>query len=156
MIHISIPGREDLQFHHLLLDMNGTLTVDGELPKGVKERLEFLKTKLNIYLLTADTFRTGTRVADELGIEVFIVSPENGGKDKADFASSLEAEGAAAIGNGFNDVEMMELARLSIVIIGKEGCSVAALRKADIAVSNINDALDLFINPLRLVATLRG
>lgn len=156
MIHISIPGKEDMKFHHLLLDMNGTLTIDGELQEGTKERIEFLKTRLNLYLLTADTFGTGARIAEQLGIEVFKVSPENGSSDKADFASSLEPEGVAAIGNGFNDVEMLGLAKLAIVVIGREGCSLAALHQADIAVNHINDALDLLINPLRLTATLRA
>lgn len=35
MIKVSIPGGEDLELHHLVLDMNGTLTTDGLLPDGV-------------------------------------------------------------------------------------------------------------------------
>lgn len=155
MIQISIPGREDIKLHYLLLDMNGTITVDGLLPEGVKERIEYIKTKMKVFLLTADTFGTGVQVAEELGIEMFVVSSDNGTKDKADFTSSLEPEGVAAIGNGTNDAAMLELANLAIVIMGREGCSLAALHKADIAVNDINDALDLLINPLRLLATLR-
>lgn len=155
MVSISIPGRGDLELHHLLLDLNGTLTVDGVLLEGVKERIAFLKTKLNVYLLTADTFGTGARVADELGIEIFVINPHHGTEDKRDFAGSLEPEGVVAIGNGTNDSGMLEHARLSIAIIGREGCSLAALRNADIVVNDINDALDLLIKPLRLVATLR-
>jgi P-type E1-E2 ATPase len=155
MITIAIPEGETFQFEHLVLDMNGTITVDGALPEGVSERINKLKNDLNIYLLTADTFGTGAKVAKELGIEMITVSSNNGTKDKADFVSSLEMSQVAAIGNGNNDVDMFKLARLSIVIIGKEGCSTEALRNADIAVTDINDALDLFINPLRMVATLR-
>lgn len=155
MIRVSIPGRVVLELHHLLLDMNGTLTVDGVLPEGVKERLEYLKSKLNVYLLTADTFGSGAQVAAELGIEVFVVSPVNGGKDKRDFLAALEPRGVVAVGNGANDAEMLAAAELSIAVIGREGCATAALHQADIAVTNINDALDLLVNPLRLVATLR-
>ncbi|MDD3268479.1 MAG: ATPase P [Syntrophomonadaceae bacterium] len=155
MLQMSIPGREDLEIHYLLLDMNGTLTIDGLLPAGVKERIEFIKTKMEVFLLTADTFGTGAQVAEELGIEIFVVSSENGTKDKADYIAALEPQGVVAIGNGSNDAAMLELASLAIAIIGREGCSLAALRQADIAVNDINDALDLLINPLRLVATLR-
>jgi soluble P-type ATPase len=155
VIKISIPGRDGLQLHHLVLDMNGTLTTDGQLIEGVSERLLQLKDKLNIYLLTADTFGTGARVAQDLGIEMLKVSSDNGAIDKANFISALNPFGAAAIGNGNNDLDMFKQAQLSITVIGQEGCCVAALFNSDIAVNNINDALDLLLNPLRLVATLR-
>ncbi len=155
MIKISIPGREDLRLNHLVLDMNGTLTTDGQLIEGVRERLSLLKEKSNIYLLTADTFGTGAQVARNLGIEMFTVSHDNGAIDKANFISALNPPGAAAIGNGNNDLDMFKEARLSIAVIGREGCCTAALVKADIVVNHINDALDLLMNPLRLIATLR-
>ena len=155
MINLTISGRDDLQLHHLLLDMNGTLTTDGLLIEGVAKRLEQLKSKLNIHLLTADTFGTGARVSEKLGIEMFTVSVDNGGYDKADFAAALEPSGAIAIGNGYNDRDMFKQAQLSIAVIGQEGCCIAALLNADIAVNNINDALDLLNNPLRLTASLR-
>ena len=41
-----------LKVHHLLLDVNGTLSVDGQLIPGIKERIETLQEKLIIYLLT--------------------------------------------------------------------------------------------------------
>ena len=155
MINLTIPGREVLQLYHLILDMNGTLTTDGLLLEGVAERLEQLKSKLNIYLLTANTFGTGTQVAEELGIELFTVSSAKGCQDKADFAAALEPAGVIAIGNGYNDKDMFKQAELSIAVIGQEGCCVAALLNADIVVSNINDALDLLNNPLRIIADLR-
>lgn len=31
MIELNIPGRGNLQLHHLVTDVNGTLAVDGEL-----------------------------------------------------------------------------------------------------------------------------
>lgn len=155
MIKISIPGREEFELHHLVLDMNGTITVDGRLIEGIPEHLAQLKDKLHVYLLTADTFGTGAQVAQELGIEIFTVSSEHGAIDKANFIAALDPSGAAAIGNGTNDVDMFEQVSLSIAVIGREGCSVSALLSADIAVNNINDALELLINPLRLVATLR-
>jgi len=155
VIDLYIPGREPFELQHLILDMNGTLTTDGVLLEGVAERIEQLKGKLNIYLMTADTFGTGAQVARKLGIEIYVVSPVNGGQDKADFAASLAASGVIAIGNGFNDKEMFRQANLSIAVIGQEGCCVAALQNADIVVNHIEDALDLLLHPLRIIADLR-
>lgn len=155
MIRVSIPGSDDLEFHHLVLDMNGTLTTDGLLPDGVAPLIEQLKGKLAVYLLTADTFGTGAQVARELGIEMYTISSDHGTIDKAKFIAALNPSGAVAIGNGNNDMEMFKQAELSIAVIGQEGCSVAALLHADIVVTNITDALNLLLNPLRLRATLR-
>lgn len=157
MLKVSLPGRDQvLELENLLLDQNGTLTEDGVLLPGVAEQIAVLRNHLSIYLLTADTFGSAAEVADQLAISLFKVSPEQGGPDKKDFLLNLDADRTAAVGNGYNDALMLEEAAVSIAVIGPEGCAVAALRKADIVVTNINDALDLFINPLRLVATLRA
>ncbi len=157
MIAVDIPGRsQNLEITTLLLDLNGTLTFDGFIIDGVAERVKRLQEKLNIYLLTADTFGYGAQVAAELNIEFYKVSYEDGYIDKKDFLHRFTAPNVAAIGNGFNDFSMLEEAGLSIIIIGPEGCSVKALTKADIAVNSINDALDLLLNPMRIRATLRS
>jgi len=156
MLHLSIPGRDlDLELNNLLLDMNGTLTTDGHLLAGVKEKLEQLKEHLDLYLLTADTHGTGAAVAEEIGIQIFKVSGETGGQDKLDFLHTLGAEYTAAVGNGYNDGLMLQHAALSIAVVGEEGCAVQTLIKADIAVNDINDALDLLLKPMRIVATMR-
>lgn len=157
MLKLSLPGRErSLELENLLLDQNGTLTQDGVLLSGVAERVAGLRDQLDLYLLTADTFGSAAALAEELDISLFKVSPEQGGPDKKDFLLNLDPAKTAAIGNGYNDALMLEEAALSVAVIGPEGCAVAALRKADIVVTNINDALDLFLYPLRLVATLRA
>lgn len=157
MIQISLPGRElNMELRNLLLDLNGTLATDGVLEEGVSERIEILKEKLKIYLISADTFGVGAEVARILGVDLFAVSADKGGSDKLDFLNTLEASQTVAIGNGYNDKYILEAAALSFVIIGKEGCSVASLKNADIAVTSILDALDILINPLRIVATLRA
>ena len=55
MIRVEIPGLGSLSFHYLVLDLNGTLTLDGNLIPGVRERLENLAGSLDIHILTADT-----------------------------------------------------------------------------------------------------
>lgn len=157
MIQVSLPGRNrTLKLYHLLLDMNGTLTKDGVLPAGVQERIELLRSQLEIYLLTADTFGSAAQVAKTLGIPLCKVSGEHGGLDKRDYLRTLEASHTVAIGNGYNDAMMLEEAALSIAVVGGEGCSRAALSQADIVVTSIVDGLDLLLNPLRLIATLRA
>lgn len=156
MIEIALPGRDITKIiKNLILDLNGTLTVDGNLIEGVKPRLHQLKTVLQGYLLTSDTMGTGAAVAEELGIPVFMVGSKLSGKDKLEFLKSVDPQETAVIGNGYNDRLIMENAALSIAVIGAEGCCSLALQQADIVVANINDALDLLLKPLRIVATLR-
>ncbi len=60
------------------------------------------------------------------------------------------------IGNGFNDVLVLEAAPLSLVVLGPEGASSAALRAADVVCATATDALDLLLEPTALSATLRS
>ncbi|MCG9967392.1 HAD hydrolase family protein [Pelotomaculum terephthalicicum JT] len=157
MIELTLPGRNlVLELHHLMLDLNGTLTVDGQLIPGVKERIKNLKDKLDVHLLTADTLGRGAEAAAELGTKLNRVDADRGNQDKKEYLLKLGKENTVAVGNGYNDVHMLEEAVLGIAVIGKEGCSVEAVRRADIVVNDINDALDLLLRPKRLIATLRA
>jgi soluble P-type ATPase len=156
IINLSVPGREmNLVLKNLVLDLNGTLSVDGILVEGVESRIALLKKDLEIYLLTSDTLGCGSTIAEELGITVIKVGSEHGGQDKLDFLNTVGPEETIVIGNGFNDRLVLEHAALSIAVIGGEGCCVQALQQADIVVKDILDALDLLFTPLRIVATLR-
>lgn len=157
MLEIKLPGRNrTLKLKNLLIDLNGTLTNVGQIDPGVKERIITLRGKLDIYLLTADTYGTAGLISEELGIEQIGIDKINAGHDKRLFLHQVNAQESVAIGNGFNDIEMLDEAGLSIVIMGPEGCAIPALLKADIAVTNIADALDLLLNPERIIATLRA
>lgn len=155
MYQVVVPGIGDLIFEHLLLDMNGTVSTDGLLIPGVRWRVIKLREKLNIYLVTADTFGSASNAASQMGVDLKVVSPLNGAQDKEELVAGLGSSRTIAIGNGFNDVSMLKTAGLSIVVIGQEGCSVDALKNARIAVRDIRDALDLILEPRRLIATLR-
>ena len=63
--------------------------------------------------------------------------------------------GVVTIGNGFNDIQMSDVADLSICVIGKEGCCGALLAHTDVVVTSIEDALDLLLKTGRIRATLR-
>jgi soluble P-type ATPase len=68
---------------------------------------------------------------------------------------SLDPTRTVAIGNGNNDHLILKEAALGIAVLGEEGMSVLAMKDADIVVKDISNALDLFLKPKRLIATLR-
>jgi len=139
-------------FSDLALDFTGTLSSDGALLPGVEERLRLLAGRLRITVVTADTFGTARAALRDLPVAVRRVRD---GREKADAVSALGPGGVVAIGNGRNDVGMMEVAGLSIAVIGPEGAAARLLAAADVVVRDIRDALDLLVHPLRLKATLR-
>lgn len=154
---ISIPGRFDLNIKNLLLDYNGTIALDGKLIKGVEKRLKLIKESgINIFVLTADTHGTVAEECESLPLQIKVFNNGEARFAKRKIAEELDGKLCAAIGNGFNDALMFEEIALSIVILGNEGCSPVALRNADIVCKSIEDALDLFLNESRIIATLRG
>jgi soluble P-type ATPase len=150
---LEIPGRGQLELEHLLLDQNGTLSDRGELIAGVGERLAAIGEQMRVHILTADTFGTLDRVVEELGVEGHRIGTAI---DKHAFMRELGPDWCAAIGNGRNDVEMLQAAALGIAVLGPEGTSKAAIAAADLVCPSILVALDLFIEPQLLVATLRS
>ncbi|MGE5396164.1 MAG: HAD family hydrolase [Chitinophagales bacterium] len=155
MYQVNIPGLGDMVFCHLILDINGTLTTDGKLIPGVKQKIIRLSEWLDITLLTADTFGTADAIAHELGQPLQIVGPNEVGINKLKFVNTLDPQHSIAIGNGSNDRQMLAEVALSIAVIGQEGCSAQAIQASMIVVRDINDGLDLLLNKQRLMATLR-
>jgi P-type E1-E2 ATPase len=151
-VTLELPGGVLKTFTDLVLDYTGTLSLDGALLPGVRERLAGLAASLRITVLTADTFGTAVEQLKGLPVEVRVIQT---GIDKANIVREIGPAKVIAIGNGRNDVPMMTLAGLRIAVIGPEGASVALLQVADVVVRDIHDALDLIARPLRLKATLR-
>ncbi len=155
MIELSIPGKGDFTLHHVVFDVNGTLALDGNLLDGVADRFKLLSDQLDIHLLTADTHGRQAEIDKQLGLSAARVAHGREREQKADFVIALEAEHVVAMGNGGNDALMLEVAAIGIAILGPEGLSVEALQSADLVCGSITDALDLLLNPKRLVASLR-
>jgi len=156
MLEIQIPGYKTLQLEHLVLDYNGTLACDGKLLDGVKDRLSALATDLNIYVLTADTFGTVRSQLEGVPCEVSILPPGSQDQGKLAYIQQLGPQETVCIGNGRNDRLMLKEASLGIVVVLGEGAAVETVTAADIVCTSIDTALDLLLNPLRLVATLRS
>ncbi len=149
----DIPGRERLDLRTIILDLNGTLSVGGKIPEGVAERLRDIKgLGFRALFLTGNTRNDADELAEELGIEWQLAKTA---EDKRDIALELEPETCVAIGNGLIDLELMKVVQLGIVTLQSEGVHTQTWAAADIVIPTINDALDLFIDPQRLVATLR-
>lgn len=157
MLHIPIPGGDDLLLQHLVCDINGTLAVDGHISPPIRERLSTLSAQLQVHLLSADTYGTLQQLVDgsrQAGVNVCIERVKRG-EEKAAYVRALGPEQVVALGNGINDVPMFQLARLSIAVCGSEGLAQKALQAATLIVPGPEVALDLLLHPRRLTATLR-
>ena len=156
MIIVEIPGRPKLTIEHLVLDVNGTIAQDGQLVRGVIDRVQRLRKILEIHLLTADTHGRRREIDQALDVTGIRLTPGEGeAQQKARYVDNLGADHVIAIGNGANDALMLEAAAIGIVVLGSEGTSAEALCTADIVATTPLVALDLLLNPKRLVATLR-
>ncbi len=155
MIEVDVPGWRRLELGTLVLDLNGTLAVDGSL-LPVHSSVAELQKRLEICLLSADTHGTLDSVAAELGVRAVRLKPGGGeSQQKAQFVRELGPDSVAAVGNGANDVGMLEIAGLSLAVLGDEGCAVDAIRASDLLVGSADEALELLLRPQRLVASLR-
>ena len=151
----KIPNYADLEIENIVFDYNGTLAVNGVVSVATKELLKSLCEKFKVYVITADTFGSVKQELAGFNLEVIVLQTSYHTQEKAHFIQSLIAENTVALGNGNNDVKMLEVAKLSIAINGKEGCAIKTLLASDIVCHNIDDAIELFLNPNRLIATLR-
>ncbi|NIM93429.1 MAG: ATPase P [Anaerolineales bacterium] len=155
MIELNIPGRGVIRLDHLVSDVNGTLALDGNLIPGVVSAILRLSDRLTLHLLTADTHGRQDLIDQQLGIQAVRIPEGEEALAKADYVRQLGPERVVALGQGANDSGMLSEAVIGICILSKEGASIETLQAADIAVPDIETALDLIENPMRLVATLR-
>jgi P-type E1-E2 ATPase len=155
MIDLTIPGRGPLRISHLVMDVNGTLAVDGTLIDGLAHRLSGLRDRVEIHLVTADTHGRQDDIDFALSSVAVRLNPGEESGQKAEFVRSLGAERVAAIGQGANDAGMLKAAALGICVMSVEGVALETLLSADLIVPDIQAALDLFDRPLRIIASLR-
>ncbi len=156
MIDLVVPGFQRLLLEYLVLDMNGTIAVDGLLIEGVRSRLKELGRQLQVHVLTADTFGTVRQQLEGLGCVIRVIGPDEQDEQKKQYIHQLGCDSVVAIGNGRNDALMLKDARLGIAVIQGEGAAAAAVLHADIVTHDIRDALDLLLVKKRLLATLRN
>jgi P-type E1-E2 ATPase len=155
MIELTIPGRGVYQLEHLVMDVNGTLAIDGQLIEGVAQKVNALRDRLIIHLLTADTHGKQAVIDQQLGLTAIRIMPGGESTQKAEYVRKLGNEKVAAIGQGANDAEMLETAKLGICVLSAEGAAKETWVAADLITPDIISALELFEKSLRIVASLR-
>ena len=155
MIDITVAGRASHTIEHLILDLNGTISVDGDVVTGVKERVRALSRELGITVVTADTNRNAESLLAGLPVRIHMIRENQENEQKLAVVLEKGKEHTVSIGNGCNDASMLRESAIGICVVGKEGASPEALMASDVVVPSINDALDLLLKPQRLRATLR-
>jgi soluble P-type ATPase len=155
MIRVEIPGKGFLEFEHFVTDFSGTLSEDGILLSGVKEKINELSGKLKVHVLTSDTFGMAKKELEGINCIVHVLEGEGHVFQKEKYVIALGADTVVALGNGNNDANMLRAAKLGIAVCLKEGCSQRAVEASQILVTSPIDAINLLLSPKRLIATLR-
>ena len=154
MITIQRPGKETLEIEFILIDFEGTLASDGRVHPKAKDKINLLSKRTKIYILTKKEKEEIGETLKKVKAEVTYFTGEDVSLQKSELLRRLGEQRTVAIGNGMDDAPIMEAAGLSVCILGKEGAAGEALRRADVVVTDILDALDFLLKPLRQRATL--
>ncbi len=154
MISIQRPGKEPLEIDYLLIDFEGTLASDGRVHPKAKDKINLLSKRTKIYILAKGEREKVEETLRRVKAELFFVKEEESSVQKLDLLLNLGPSRAVVIGNGMDDLQMMEEAGLSMAIIGKEGASGGLIQTADLVFTHIVDALDFLLKPLRQKSTL--
>jgi|Deesub1362A_J573_1020465.scaffolds.fasta_scaffold14496_2 soluble P-type ATPase len=155
MLTIDIPGFGKAEIEHLVSDFTGTLSEDGRLCHGVRERLNKLSESVKIHILTADTFGRARQELKDINCTVHILEGSDHDILKEEYVRKLGPERVFALGNGNNDRRMLQVARIGVSVLLREGCATDAIMASDILAKSIEDGLDLLLQTKRLKATLR-
>lgn len=155
MLNLDIPGYGDLRLKNLVLDFNGTLAADGRLLEGVADLIVEAAKRVDLYVVTADTYGTAARQLSGLPVVIHILEKDNELFGKKSFVEHLGAGETVAFGNGRNDELMLEEAALGVLVLGHEGCASVLFQCSDVVVKDIRDAFALLLREGRLKATLR-
>jgi soluble P-type ATPase len=154
MITIQKPGQGNLEIEFILIDFQGTLASDRRVHPKAKDRINLLSKRTKIYILTKEEKERVEEVLKKVKAEIIYLTEGKSSQQKLDLLRRLGPSRTVAIGNGVDDVPMIEEAGLGICILGKEGTFSEAMKKADVVFTNILDALDFLLKPLRQKATL--
>jgi soluble P-type ATPase len=156
MLALDIPGKGKIVIKHVILDFNGTLAADGKLIPGVVSRLEALSSLVAVHVITADTNASARSELATIPCTLKIIGHEQQDRAKLEYADALGPGNVLAVGNGRNDVLLLEKAALGICVVQLEGAAVISMQAADMVCVDINDALDLLLRSHRMTATLRN
>lgn len=156
MIKITIPGNAEAVINNVVFDMNGTLAEDGIINDHVKNLLNDLSKLVNIYIITSDTFGSAGQAVKGINAKLLIIEGEGSADKKKEIVYKLGYSETVIVGNGYNDHAMFKQGFIGIGVIGSEGLALKAALHCDIIVVKIEDAINLLLNPKKMIATLRN
>ncbi len=147
------PEVGEIELNTIILDLNGTLAVNGAIVEGAEDRIIQLREKgYQIVLFTGDQRGNAAQLAEKIGVEV-----KKAGKseEKEKLTLELDVNKTVAIGNARIDIGTFKHTKLRIATLQAEGIHTGILPYVDIIVPSINDALDLLLNENTFNATMR-
>ena len=154
MITVQRPGQESIQIESILLDFEGTLATDRRVHPKAKDKINLLSKRTKIFILTTGEKEVVSKVLRNVKAEIIFLREGDASRDKMDLLKRLGADRTAAIGNGVDDVSVIEAAALGMAVMGKEGMAAEVSARADVFFKDILDALDFLLKPMRQKATL--
>lgn len=154
MILIQRPGQQPIEIEFLLIDYEGTLSIDGRVHPKAKDKINLLSKRLKVHILIKGQKEKAEDRLKKVKAEGLFLQEGDASREKLHLLKKLGPEKTAAIGNGVDDAPVLEEAGFSICVIGKQGASGETLKRADVVVTDILDALDFLLKPLRQKATL--
>ena len=156
MITVKIPGSATLELQHLVMNFNGTLSSRGKLMPNVVKMVARLQDRLSVHVLTEDDPK---QVEEELRGLIPVISVHlqaSTDEEKISFIRFLGSGSVVVLGNSEADLVMMDEAALSIALIQNEEASIDTMLAADVICSDVYTAIDLLMDPERLVAALQS
>ena len=150
---IKGPNKEIINIENIILDLNGTLAVNGQVSEKAKQLVVELKQLgYKLVLISGDIRGNAKNVAEELDLDLYLGTNSS---EKAKQMQRFDKEKTAAIGNARIDIGTFENAKISIATLQSEGIHSGIINYVDLIVPSIEDALNLFIDVKSLEATLR-
>ena len=154
MISIERPGQDNLEIEFILIDFAGTLASDRRVHPKAKDKINLLSKRTKIYILTVEEKERVEVVLKKVKAEIVYLTEGESSQKKLDLLRQLGPARTVAIGNGVDDVPMIEEAGLGVCVLSKEGTSSEAMKKADVVFMNIVDTFDFLLKPIRQKASL--
>lgn len=104
----------------MVLDLNGTLTVDGIINANTIFLLKKVAVFLEVHIITADTLGLAVKIQRSLNFKVHVIRGKHTSAAKAYYIQKLGQREIIAIGNGVNDTAMLGKAAIGIAVLGPE------------------------------------
>ena len=132
---------------------------DGYFKPELLRVLIDLRDRLELHLITVDPFRKQDILDDRLNIQSERIDPDHPdlseSQQKKQFVERLGGDQVVAIGQGADDAGMLQAAVLGICILSPEGLSLETLQSSNLLAPDVESALGMLTQPMRLVNSLR-